>query len=303
MEILTALENELEQLPHALVTEYQLGVLVHRLYQAKVYQGKPLRLRKAMVDNAAYTRIARRLIDAGIVSRAPRYPRHLMLLAGQEKPETAVSACLVDPFCYLSHHTALVQHGLATKKSPQVYVTSPPPSAWRRAAMARMADDLGEDLGKYLDSGLPRLTWHKLDRIGAHRVHRHNIGELGEVVRLGTQALPMSSAGQTILDCLRHPQWAGGMKHVLRVFDAAAGKHREAIIRIVDQRGTAIDKVRVGYLFEERLRIADPAFERWVGCAQRGGSRKLDPEADYAPRWSERWCLSLNISNCLAHAG
>ena len=295
MEILAALKIELEQLPHPLVTEYQLGMLMYRLYKTKTYRGEQLQLRKPIADHAAYTRIVRRLIVAGILVRASRYPKGLLLLPGRERPDAAVSTCLVDPFCYLSHHSALAEHGLATKKSPQVYVTSLPSGVWRRAAMARMVDDLGEDLGTYLDSGLPRLVWHKLDRIGVQRTHRHHAGELGERVRLGALALPVSSLGQTMLDCLRHPQWAGGMTHVLRVFDAVAEKHREAIIKIVDQQGSGIDKVRVGYLFEERLRIADPAFERWVTCAQRGGSRKLDPESAYAPRWSERWCLSLNL--------
>jgi hypothetical protein len=85
------------------------------------------------------------------------------------------------------------------------------------------------------------------------------------------------------------------MRHVIEVFEEHASNFLPAIIGEIDQHGGPIDKVRAGYILDERLRLGDPAIEKWVAFAKRGGSRKLDPTEEYFPAWSEKWCLSLNI--------
>ena len=48
--------------------------------------------------------------------------------------------------------------------------------------------------------------------------------------------------------------------------------------------------------------LNDLAFSDWEKSAQRGGSRKLDPEGEYVPDFSERWKLSLNVPSVIKAA-
>ena len=58
---------------------------------------------------------------------------------------------------------------------------------------------------------------------------------------------------------------------------------------------TIIDKIRTGYILDERVGLNNTAVENWRMEVQRGGSRKLVAEAPYAPTYSEKWGLSINI--------
>ncbi|MCZ2154007.1 hypothetical protein [Alicycliphilus denitrificans] len=43
----------------------------------------------------------------------------------------------------------------------------------------------------------------------------------------------------------------------------------------------------------------DIVLDGWVQYAQRGGSRMLDPQAEYASHYSEKWMLSINVSSLM----
>ena len=101
--------------------------------------------------------------------------------------------------------------------------------------------------------------------------------------------------GRTFLDMLRRPDYCGGMRHVMEIFGTSAGQYRPLIIDELDQHGNAIEKARTGYLLEEHAHIQDERINEWAKHCQRGGSRKLDPEAPFRETYSERWCLSLNV--------
>jgi predicted transcriptional regulator of viral defense system len=105
----------------------------------------------------------------------------------------------------------------------------------------------------------------------------------------------VATIGRTFLDMLREPGLCGGIYHVLDIFTEQAPRYLRLIVDEIDRHGTKIDKVRAGYVLAERLNLTHPAFAVWQTCAQRGGSRKLDAQADYSPRFSETWCLSINI--------
>jgi len=104
----------------------------------------------------------------------------------------------------------------------------------------------------------------------------------------------LATTGQTFLDMLQEPRLCGGMAHVLDVWEEYAQTYLDDIVAAVDQTPSGIVKCRAGYILEEHLGLRRPEIGRWKECAQRGGSRRLDPGRAYAPPFSETWEISLN---------
>ena len=105
----------------------------------------------------------------------------------------------------------------------------------------------------------------------------------------------VATIGRTFLDMLREPELCGGIYHVLEIYAAHAQRYLRLIIDVINRHGTKIDKVRAGYILDERLGLLHPIIDSWLEFAQRGGSRKLLANAPYRSRFSEKWCLSINI--------
>ena len=94
---------------------------------------------------------------------------------------------------------------------------------------------------------------------------------------------------------LSEPGLSGGIHHVIETWEEHVTDWLDEAIAAVDDAPKKLIKVRAGYLLAEHLGIDDPRINAWAQFAQRGGSQKLDPDAAYAPRFSERWMLSLNV--------
>jgi len=94
---------------------------------------------------------------------------------------------------------------------------------------------------------------------------------------------------------LREPKLCGGIRHVLDIYESNAKRFSQLIIDEVDRHGAPIDKVRVGFVLEEVCQLSSPVLNQWAVHAQRGGSRKLDADAEYSPDYSEKWKLSINV--------
>jgi predicted transcriptional regulator of viral defense system len=158
-----------------------------------------------------------------------------------------------------------------------------------------MKKDLAGNVDKYTNSGLPVLTKTKMEKIGKTPVHRHNSLHHGAYKNVKGKCLRISTIGRTFLDMLKNPDLCGGMAHVLDVYAEHAETYLRLIVDEVTSHGGPIDKVRAGYILDERLGLKDPIIDVWVSHAQRGGSRKLDATAEYVPEYSEKWCLSINL--------
>lgn len=223
------------------------------------------------------------------------------LLFGRSQATPAEIMCSLDPFAYLSHLSAMEYHGLTDRFPQIVYMTTPPIADWRKQAQARMEKDLGAQLQAYKDTGLPRLLRPRITRLEHTNIEFHERSQLGAFRHVADTSMRVATLGRCFLDMLREPRWCGGVQHVLDVYRKEAGRYLKLIVDEIDRHGQPIDKVRAGFMLTEVCHLDSPTIEAWARFAQRGGSRKLDVDNEYAPVYSERWQLSINVPS-LTHA-
>lgn len=278
------------------VSYYELAVTAWQLCKRTELHGIPLRSHKTHLDWVAFNRYHQLMLLNGVlrpiagVSGAPVY-----LLIGANVTDTKVLACAVDPFCYISHLSAMEFHGLTDRMPEQLYLSSPAHSPWKEFAEAQMRKDLGEEYTDYLNTRLPHLQRSRPEKILGKSVHQVNSIHLGAFRHIKEQQVRVATRGRTFLDMLRDPQLCGGISHVLETFREHAQPSLRLILDEIDQHGKPIDKVRAGWILEYLCHLNDARIDAWTAFAQRGGSRKLDATAEYSSDFSERWALSINV--------
>jgi predicted transcriptional regulator of viral defense system len=293
-----AMTLALGRLEQPVITEYQLAVLLFRLYQSKKFGTYPLRLKKAHPDSADLRTLVNDLLELGVLNPNNDFPRSTVYnILGKSETAAEEILCSVDPFAYLSHLSAMEYHGLTNRVSKVLCYSTPAQKEWQVAAIEKMRTDIGSVYEEqYHESGLPLLTTIKFTKINKRHVTKYSSLHKGAFKLIKGRMLRMATIGRTFLDMLRRPDLCGGMNHVLEVFRNYAKTNLNLIIDELNTNGTAIEKVRAGYILEEECNVkTNPTIESWRNYVQRGGSRKLDPYNEYSSTYSERWCLSINI--------
>jgi predicted transcriptional regulator of viral defense system len=277
------------------VTGYELGVLI-----ATHAAGETISL-------PLYTEVVRILSSFGLISPARDFKSGTVFqIFGRNKPMPMEVACSVDPFAYVSHLSAMQYHGVTDRFSKILYLSTPPDREWKEQADARMDKDLKELRADYLAARLPALRFQPLERIGGVRVESMRRSNRGAFKIIKSPSIRVAMVGRTFLDMLREPQACGGMQHVADTYREYASRYLKLIIEEVGKHGTSIEQARSGYLLETVCGLSDPFIDAWATKVQRGGSRKLDPQAEYAPFFSERWAMSVNLPSLQesqAHSG
>jgi predicted transcriptional regulator of viral defense system len=294
LKLIKAITLSLGELNTPVITRYQLGLVIYTLYKEKRYAGEAIALKKPTAEGPDFTICLRQLEEEGVLHSPRHLPGSVYSLLGRKDWPADEVACVIDPFCYVSHLSAMAYHGLTNRIPTTLYLSSPSPQAWKQFAHDMMATDLGEDLQTYLDNGMPGLVRTAFKRIGRTDVHCFTSKHRGAYKNVRGKHLRVSTIGRTFLDMLRNPDLCGGIRHVLEVYEAWAEKYLRLITDEITQHGAPIDKVRAGYILEERLALSNEVIGSWAQYAQRGGSRKLDATAEYLPQWSDKWCLSIN---------
>ncbi|WP_448676421.1 type IV toxin-antitoxin system AbiEi family antitoxin domain-containing protein [Delftia acidovorans] len=266
------------------VTGYELGVL------ASTYA------ENHAISLHVYTELVRVLTSFGLISPAKEFkPGSVFHLFGRNKPLSMEVACSVDPFAYVSHLSAMEYHGITDRFPKVLYLSTPPAHEWKEQAEARMDKDLKEFKKDYLAAKLPALRFQKFERVDGVRVELMRRSHRGAFKTIKSPSIRVAMVGRTFLDMLREPESCGGMLHVVDTYREYAGKYFKLILDEVSKHGTLIEKARAGYLLEKVCGKVDPVIDGWASTVQRGGSRKLDPQAEYSPFFSERWALSVNV--------
>ncbi|MDH5228438.1 MAG: hypothetical protein OEY38_00035 [Gammaproteobacteria bacterium] len=297
MKILKAITLSIGELEQPVITSYQLGLIIFNLYKTKIYKGEPItNIQKEVADSTIYNKIIRLLDSDGILIQYKGLPlgaAYSLLGRSHESIEDVV--CIIDPFSYVSHLSAMEFHGLTNRGPSKLFVSSPAPKQWKIFALERMGKDLKKDCKTYQENKMPLLRRTVIKKIGRREIHRFSSVHWGAYKNVKGRSMRVSTIGRTFLDMLRNPELCGGIDHVLDVFDKHGRDYINLIVDEIDQHGGPIDKVRAGYIFDERLGLKFEKEKSWIKFAQRGGSRRLDASSEYEPVWSEKWCLSLNI--------
>ena len=217
------------------------------------------------------------------------------LLFGKTRALPAEIVCSLDPFAYVSHLSAMEYHGLTDRFPKTLYMCTPPAKEWRAQALERMQRDLSGNFERYRQTGLPRLTRPNVTLIGHTSVQFHELSQMVAFRNVPDSPVKVATLGRVFLDMLREPGLCGGIQHVLDIYRREAKRYLRLIVDEVDRHGRPIDKVRAGYVLSEVCHLSNEAITAWAVLAQRGGSRRLDPDSGYASAYSDRWQLSLNV--------
>lgn len=215
-------------------------------------------------------------------------------LVGHPAPSAQQVVCKLNPFCYLSHLSAMEWHHLTDRIPHTLHYITCSPTVFRQLALTQAESDF-PDPSKipFVPNKLYRPT---PDVILDKRIDEHQRKQFKNPSSLeDSGGIRVASIGQTFLDMLKEPEHCGGITHVLEVFANSAEQYQAVIVKTVEREGNSIDKVRMGYVLNERLGISHPTIESWKAFAQRGSSRVLVAGQPYNKNYSEAWSLSLNL--------
>lgn len=276
-----------------IITFYDFFVLGYRLFHDKILNGERLKSLPHGWDQVRAKNALRRLesrtalvMDSDFRSGVWRVTQSTRAGSAEE------AACIADPFAYVSHLSAMQRYGL-TDRSPQaLHLTTPKRPLWNALRDERLRKDL-PDLNEIERPVLNRPGFK--ETIRRRPIVVHVSSQPWTPAPVSGEETRITSVGQTFADMLAEPHLCGGIRHVLDVWENEAHQWVPEIVSAIDQLDIKIAKVRAGYILSEIMDIDHPALHNWEKFAQRGGSRKLDPDADYAPKFSERWMISINV--------
>ncbi len=155
-----------------------------------------------------------------------------------------------------------------------------------------------KDFQGNINPELPKLKFVTIRKFKKKNVIKFTSRYAGSFKKIQDRQLKVSTIGKTFLDMLQKPDLCDGIYNVIEAYEDHAKQYLNLITTEIERHGKAIDKIRAGWLLEERCGIKEnPVIEGWKKDIQRGGYRKLDHSSEYAPVYSETWCLSLNIED------
>lgn len=107
-----------------------------------------------------------------------------------------------------------------------------------------------------------------------------------------------TSREQTIIDCLKHPEWSGGIEETLRSLSAFPYIDSALVARLA-ARDSASMAARVGWLLDAkagRWRVPDSVLDALLQKS-RGVIAKLDKRSSTSRGWSRKWGMTLPDAN------
>lgn len=281
-----AIADRISAWPRPVLTDYELGTLLFE-------QGGEI---GPSATPALYDAVVSRLSSYKLLSPSKEFKSAAVFhLFGRHKSPPAEVACSVDPFAYVSHLSAMEFHGITDRFPKTLFLCTPPAAEWKILAAEKMRKDLGSRHDDYLAAKLPVLRFLPFSAVEGVRVHLLRRSKRGAFKIIKSPPIRVATLGRTFLDMLREPDNCGGIQHVIDTYREYAARYLSLIVEEVDRHGQSIDKVRAGFLLDEVCKLKHPMLDGWLKAVQRGGSRMLDPQGEYAASFSQKWMLSVNV--------
>lgn len=298
------LRLRLQDFEQPVFTDYQLFQIVLGLLETRHVGDYSIDIRTHDITNEA---VKRRIVQEAKGSSAialdrdfahspgatPAFPKRVWINVAAGGGTAEQVACIVDPFCYISHLSAMQIYGLTDRNPRDLTITIPGRSAWRELSAAMDDEARGGRNGawaKPVHITLPK----RLRKRGIRTISKEHLSR-APVTRADGHSR-IAPIEQCFVDMLTEPDMCGGMAHCIEAFREHAPVFLDEIAAAVEADSRPIVKVRAGYILDELLAIERPELDAWAAFAQRGGSRKLDPKAPFdGGTFSEKWMLSLNV--------
>ena len=188
------------------------------------------------------------------------------------------------------------RYGLTTRQPKALSLLTFEEQAWRQQRNIKVREDYGFDVAEAELPYFVTLTFPDIPaKLRGRDLDLHRIKRMPQTQKIADGFARIVAIGDLFVQMITAPELCGGITHVLETWDEHAETYLEPIIEALTSFASPIAHVRAGYILAERMGISDPRIETWRRFAQRGGSRKLDPSAPYAPTFSETWMISLNV--------
>ncbi|MCZ6859841.1 MAG: hypothetical protein O7I42_06130 [Alphaproteobacteria bacterium] len=285
------LTRNLEDIGWPAITDYELFRLVQVLYRS----GKKLNLRHDHASLDDFKRLRRQLRNLTMIRADPNYVSYAnRILTNSDRPAEEV-CCVIDPFCYISHLSAMQRYGLTNRRPEALFLTTAASSVGKKLISEKMKKDHDRDIISHLDDIIPLRLVHHPRTVRGRLLDEFRTNYMGKKIKIRGSLARITTIGQTFVDMLDQPNRCGGMRHVVDVWQEHGRTYLDEIIPLIDEARTTITKMRAGYLLTEVLGLDDPRVSAWKRFAMRGGSRVLDPSKPYAPNYSEEWKISINV--------
>lgn len=278
----------------SLVTEYSLYQRLRPIMVEGSYAGEAITRLPRHWKHAQLRAMIRTLEKKRILASDDDFKAGVWRVVQASNAPTAEEAiAMVDPFAYVSHLSAMQRYGLTDRAPEALHMTTPARQLWTKLRDARMVEDYAQELDMV---DLPPLI-----RIGVksqvrrRSVVMHESKHPANTTSIAGTVAKIAPIGRVFVDMLDQPALCGGIQHALDCFERYAEDWLPEIVAAVDAVDSPIVKVRAGYILDEMLSLTDPRIATWTAYAQRGGSRKLDPQAEYGNIFSEKWMIALNV--------
>lgn len=273
-----------------LVSNYDIFLIIWKIYQFR----EAKYLRGEYPSQQIFRRTRSILREENIIKSDNDYTSFWRVLAlGNEPADTLV--CQADPYCYISHLSAMQKYGLTNRRPEVLFITTLSNVKARVENQIRIQNEIVSSLKSdeiYIE---PLRVTHHPTSVRKRKISVLKSSDHGDTRIVKGTSQRIASIGQTFLNMLENPERCGGMRHILDIWKENGHKYLKQIIKAVENSSKPILKVRAGYILNEYMGYQDPQILQWSRYAQRGGSRVLEKGRPYTEPFSEKWMISLNV--------